>query len=431
MVAKITVPRTINRALNYNEKKVERGQATCIHAQNFLKESQQLKFYDKLERFQHLIALNQRATTNTLHISLNFDPTEKLETEKLTEIANTYMQKIGFGNQPYLVYQHKDAGHPHIHIVTTNIEANGKRINTFNIGKNQSEQARKEIETMFKLVKAEKTNQQKLLQINPIDPQKIQYGKSDTKRAITNVLDKVVNQYKYTSLHELNAILKQYNIVADKGRQGSRVFKHNGLQYKILNEKAKPIGVPIKASSIYSKPTLKNLEKKFTENEQRRQPDKQKLRTAIDWALHKNPKSIKELTNELKKEKVQVVIRENENGIIYGLTYIDYRTKAVFNGSDLGKAYSAAGIKERVGMERETMGNKEETIGNEQKANKTQLLGDRSNNTQMQKQNKAPDDITKTNNDDNTSLLEQLMQAEKLNNRVAYELLKKKRKRNN
>jgi hypothetical protein len=431
MVAKITVPRTINRALNYNEKKVERGQATCIHAQNFLKESQQLKFYDKLERFQHLIALNQRATTNTLHISLNFDPTEKLEKEKLTEIANTYMQKIGFGNQPYLVYQHRDAGHPHIHIVTTNIEANGKRINTFNIGKNQSEQARKEIETIFKLVKAEKTNQQKLLQINPIDPQKIQYGKSDTKRAITNVLDKVVNQYKYTSLHELNAILRQYNIMVDKGREGSRVFKHNGLQYKILNEKGKSIGVPIKASSIYSKPTLKNLEKRFTENEEKRQPDKQKLKTAIDWVLHKNPKSIKDFINELRKEKVQVVARENDNGIIYGLTYIDYRTKAVFNGSDLGKGYSAAGIKERLGVERETMGNEQEIVGNKQKAKELQIGGDRNKISQTQNHNKTPENATKTNNDDNTSLLEQLMQAEKLSNRVAYELLKKKRKRNN
>ena len=38
------------------------------------------------------------------------------------------MQGIGFGNQPYLVYQHHDAGHPHIHMVTANIQADGQRI---------------------------------------------------------------------------------------------------------------------------------------------------------------------------------------------------------------------------------------------------------------------------------------------------------------
>ena len=38
------------------------------------------------------------------------------------EIADEYMQKIGFGEQPYLLYQHNDAGHPHIHIVTTTLK---------------------------------------------------------------------------------------------------------------------------------------------------------------------------------------------------------------------------------------------------------------------------------------------------------------------
>ena len=146
MVAKITVPVTINRALNYNEQKVQKGMANCIHANGFLKEAEQLNFYDKLNRFEQLISLNKRAATNTVHISLNFGINENISKEKLIEIASTYMEKIGFGSQPYLVYQHLDAGHPHLHIVTTNIQNNGKRISLHNLGKNQSAKARKEIE---------------------------------------------------------------------------------------------------------------------------------------------------------------------------------------------------------------------------------------------------------------------------------------------
>src|SRR4028118_1405785 len=114
----------------------------------------EMNFYDKLNRFQNLIELNKTATTNTLHISLNFDPSEHFKREKMTQIATAYREKIGFGEQPYLVYEHRDAGHPHIHIVTTSIQENGKRIDTFNIGRNQSERARKEIEQSFGLVKA-------------------------------------------------------------------------------------------------------------------------------------------------------------------------------------------------------------------------------------------------------------------------------------
>jgi hypothetical protein len=70
-------------------------------------------------------------------------------------------------------------------------------------------------------------------------------------------------------------------VVADRGTESGRIFKNNGLLYKLLDEKGKPVGVPIKASLFYNKPTLKNLEKKFVENEIIRQPDKRKLKNAI------------------------------------------------------------------------------------------------------------------------------------------------------
>ncbi len=114
-----------------------------------------LTFYHKLERFEYQNSLNQRAKTNTLHISLNFDAEDKLSKEKLIEIASGYIERIGFSEQPYLVYQHQDAGHAHLHIVTTSIQRDGKRINTFNIGKNESERARKSLELKYNLVRAE------------------------------------------------------------------------------------------------------------------------------------------------------------------------------------------------------------------------------------------------------------------------------------
>jgi hypothetical protein len=113
MVVKITVPSSVRRALNYNEQKVAQGKATCIMASGFLKDAKDLNFYEKLSRFEALIQLNKRASTNTVHISLNFAEGEKLAEEKLTQIASLYMEKIGFSGQPFLVYEHRDAGHPH------------------------------------------------------------------------------------------------------------------------------------------------------------------------------------------------------------------------------------------------------------------------------------------------------------------------------
>lgn len=345
MVAKVTVPHSIKRALNYNGNKVKNGKAECLYAHNFLKDANTLNFYDKLERFQALIDLNKRATTNTIHISLNFAIGEKLSPEKLKEIATIYMEKIGFGDQPYLVYIHHDAGHPHIHIVSTNIQRDGKRISLHNIGRNQSNEARKEIEKTFNLIPAEKQPKQQAEKLTHAP--RVNYGKSETKRAITNVLDAVIDQYKYTSLAELNAVLKLYNVTADRGKENGLIYKTGGLVYRVLDEQGKKVGVPVKASSIYSKPTLAKLELKFKENETARLEHKKYLKTSIDWILHKPPATLELLRQSLQKEKISMILRQNEKGIIYGITFIDHRSKCVFNGSDLGKDYSAKAILEK------------------------------------------------------------------------------------
>ncbi len=249
MVAKITIPKSIEAALNYNEKKVQKGQAECLFAGNYLNDSKSMNFYQKLAGFENLNVRNDRATTKTLHVSLNFDPTEKLSKERLSEIASLYMEKIGFGDQPYLVYKHIDAGHPHLHIVSTTIQADGSRINTHNIGRNQSEKARKEIEHDYNLVKAERQSQIARQQIKPVDVAKVMYGRTETKRSIANVVNEVVSNYKFTSLPELNAALKQFNVIADRGREEGRIFKHRGLLYRILDNDGNKIGVPIKASN--------------------------------------------------------------------------------------------------------------------------------------------------------------------------------------
>jgi hypothetical protein len=253
MVARISAGRSISRMLNYNEKKVQQGKAELIDAVHFGKELKDLSFRNKQRRFEILQEKNENVKTNAVHISLNFDTSEKPGKEKLQQIAAAYLHKMGFANQPYLVYQHFDAGHPHIHIVTTNIKEDGKRIDLHNIGRNQSEKARKEIESEFQLVRAESKKQNARQELQPINVLRVNYGKTETKKAIALVLNYVIDTYKYTSLHELNAVLRLYNIVADRGSEDSRIYQKRGLVYRVLDEHGNKIGTPIKASAFYNK----------------------------------------------------------------------------------------------------------------------------------------------------------------------------------
>ncbi|MFT3701192.1 MAG: relaxase/mobilization nuclease domain-containing protein [Agriterribacter sp.] len=350
MVTIIKAGRSIRSILNYNENKLKDGRAVMTHSMNFGKDSLLLSFNDKINTFYKLISLNERTKLNAIHISLNFDPADNLTQQKLSGIASSYMDRIGFSDQPYLVYQHFDSGHPHIHIVSTNIRHDGTRIALHNIGKTASESARKQIEKDYKLIKAEsKNNIQAQKQIYNLT--KAVYGHSKTKNAIAVVLENIINTYLFTSLPELNAILNQYNIKAERGNENSRTFKHKGLLYSITDEQNNKISTPLKASLFVFKPTLPHLENKFAENKIKRAPFRKKICNAIDYMmLISSPTSLDEFSKQLKKENIQVVIRKGKERAIYGLTFIDAQNKCVFNGSDLGKQYSAAAILQRCGQ---------------------------------------------------------------------------------
>jgi hypothetical protein len=416
MVSIIKTSHSIRSIFAYNENKVKVGVAECIGAGNYPVAVHKMSDSIKLNRFTKRLELNENAKRNSLHISLNFAPSENHSKEKMMAIAHTYMEKIGFGKQPYLVYQHYDAGHPHLHIVSINIERDGKRIDLHHLGIRKSEPARKEIEELFGLVKAEGRKNKEQFNIQPISMGKVCYGKIESKKVLTNVLNKVLNEYKYSSLAELNAVLKQYNVLADRSSENSKIFLANGLVYRILDEQGKPIGVPIKASDFYFKPTLKFLEDKFKDNQIRKTLDKTRIKNVIDTTLLRNhPISIKELAKLLEKEGIHTVFRRSTEDQLYGITYVDHTTKNIFNGSSLGKQYSAKAIEERCGFK----------IAGEEKRNqiydklpsKESLI----DNLQCQKDSLTIPDMVK--------ILDGLIQGEYSSDYIPNQLKKKRKKK--
>jgi hypothetical protein len=354
MVAVINTGSSVRSIFIYNENKVQAHKAELIGEGNYPADASELSRGSRLKLLLKQLELNANVKRGSVHISLNFDPSENsLSKEKLMEIANAYMQKIGFGSQPYLVYQHHDAGHPHIHIVTVKVKPDGKRIEMQNIGRNQSESARREIEKAFDLVPAQGRKKESLLDIKPIKNMAAEYGAAETKKAIAGVLNAVVPHYKYTTVGELNAVLNLYNVTAVQGAKDSRMFLHKGMAYQILNDKKQPIGVPIKASSFYFKPTLKNLEILFAANKSARNAHLKRIKNAVDMAFKQNKiKCLSDLDKILMHDAIKAVERRNEQGILYGVTYVDHKTKCVFNGSSLGKPYAASGIEDRCCLKR-------------------------------------------------------------------------------
>lgn len=422
MVAVIQTGNQLRRVFAYNEEKVKTGAARFIHAENYPMEAAELNERQRLNMLLKTAEKNPNVKRNSVHISVNFAREERLDDEKLKAIATEYMDLIGFGRQPFLVYRHEDAGHPHIHIVSVKVRPDGSRIDMNNIGRKQSEVARLALEKKFGLVPAA-TAKGRDYQLQSAYTQQVEYGKAASKHAISNVLNGVLSTYRYASLPELNAVLKLYNVMADRCSEDSRVYKHRGLLYRILDDQGNPVGVPLKASLFHQKPTLKYLEKQFLKHDIERQQKKPATRNTINAVLDKYATAgLKEVIHQLGKKGVDAVLRQNKDGLIYGVTYVDHTTCCVFNGSALGKEFSAKGLLERCGSGISGGGqlpvnrqSKEVSNGNEAALPSVPQSGEPGHS-----------DVGQV---DGIGLLDILTQAEQTNSYVPYELRKKKKRK--
>lgn len=349
MVTILNINTSLRRTIAYNENKVKIGSAELIFAGNYPVDLEKISDELKLKRFTKRTELNKNTKHNTLHISLNFSPLENHSKEKLIAIAILYFQKIGFSHQPYLVYQHYDAGHSHLHLVTINIQKDGKRIDLHNIVTEKSEPARKQIEEVFGLIKAQRQNKDNELNFSHIAMGKIHYGKMESTKAVTQVLNFILNRYNYTSLSELNALLQQYNLKADRGKENSKTFLSEGLLYKILTPQGKPIGMPIKASSLDGQPTLKFLETQFKINTAKNTAQKTRIKNIIALAMQRHPDISQSIFFKVLQRQGITVIEQKSILGIDEIFYIDHKTKCVLSDNSL--ELSTATLKNNISIE--------------------------------------------------------------------------------
>jgi len=346
MRPKIMTCHSIARTIQYNENKIKQGEAKCLVAANFLKEASHLSVDDKLRRFEKRMELNDRVSTN-LHITLNLDPLDKLSDEKMAQLSKEYMKEIGFERQPYLVYLHTDAGHPHCHIVTTHVQKNGDPIDLYKIGENQSEKARLRLEAEFGLVTTEmkrQLRQQQLLerqQKRKSDPYydgtpRITYGEQSLARSMSDILEHVTEKFSYTSLEELNIILRLYKMEADGGKEGTKLYHDRGLRYRALDDQGRHIGRPINASFFDCKPTLANLEKKFVLNQTDKEEHRRRVITWVKWGLYGEPDDLEAVKDSIRQDGIAMLLDRDKNGDCQGVAYVDFTYNTVYTAAQLG-----------------------------------------------------------------------------------------------
>lgn len=339
MVAKIEPVSSIKDVLLYNEAKVEKCDAKLLFAGGFPWAPEDLDFKTKLEVFNKLTRQNLKSKKNSLHITLNFSAKDKLDDPKLVQISNDYMNRMGLEGQPFLVYRHFDAGHPHVHVATVIIADGGKRLNAFGYTGGKSFDVSNDLEEKYGLVIAGAQKKEKILRLQSGRLERVVYGKAEVGISIAVIVAEVLRKYKCTSLPEFNLVLNQFGILANRGRPGSKMFEAGGLMYRLLDENYRTMGVPVKASNIYGKPTLNNLEKRFASNLDLCGPNKQRIRYLLDKVLKCLDKT--EMEALLHNYGLRIIFRKNPDGKVFDAVFIDNAACAVFKDETLGENYRA------------------------------------------------------------------------------------------
>ena len=336
MIAKISSTENLGGALGYNFKKVEKGEASILLAAELYQDKEgRYTMEDVLADMEALIPKNCRTKKTVFHCSLNPHPDEKLSDERLTQIAKEYMEALGYGKHPYIVFKHNDITREHIHIVSLRIDGEGKKIND-KFEKRRSKQITDALERKYNLIPSSKVSNKE-----EVETPKVDISKENIKEQVSNVVRMVMKHYHFCSLGELNAILSVYNLAVEEVKTEFRGKKYDGQVYVPTDEKGNKAGTPIHASDIGRGVGYTAVQNRMQKSKQAIKPLIPAIRNKVLQTMRTSPKTKEELLQRLEEQGLRVVIRKNEGGRIYGITFIDDKEGIALNGSRLGKGYAA------------------------------------------------------------------------------------------
>lgn len=354
MVANITTGSNLYGALFYNQEKVEKGVGTVL-ATHILREPADGRFSvpETAEDILRWMPEHFRTEKPVIHISLNPDPKDTLTNEQLSEIAGQYMERMGWGEQPYIVFKHTDIEREHIHIVSVQVGRDGKKIKDSKRNE-RSVAITVQLEKEYGLHPAKGQKHSELWQLKAVD-----HTKGEVKKQIAAVIKPALTMYRFQTVGEFRALLSLYNIGIEevKGERDGQPYR--GLLYTALDDKKEKAEVTPLKSSLFGKDYgYDALEKYMERSGQRIDKDnnREHTRHRLAEAFLEAPAET-DLRERLKAYHIDLFLRRNDTGRIVGVTFIDHENRCVLNGSRLGKEYSANALNERYGTGRNTAAN--------------------------------------------------------------------------
>ena len=336
MIAKISATENLGGSLGYNFKKVEKGEASILLAAELYQNKEgRYTMGEVFADMEALIPKKCRTRKTVFHCSLNPHPDEKLSDERLVQIAKEYMEALGYSKQPYIVFKHNDIAREHIHIVSLRVDSKGRKINDKYEGR-RSKKITDALEKKYNLIPSSKVSETPTAETPKIDA-----TQGNIKEQVSNTVRSVLKHYSFCSLGELNAILSRYNLAVEEVKTEYRGKQYDGLVYVPTDDKGNKVSTPIHASDIGRGMGYTAVQNNMLKSKQIVKPLIPTVRRKVLEVMRTSPQTEERLRQRLEEQGLRVIIRKNEGGRIYGITFIDDEKGIALNGSRLGKGYAA------------------------------------------------------------------------------------------
>ena len=326
----------------YNGEKINKEKGRVLDTNKIFNDgSGTVNIRRAYEDFQRWMPTHTKTERPVMHISLNPHPDDLLSDADFTRLAHEYMEKMGFGEMPYLIVKHEDIDRHHIHIVALRVGTDGRCISDKN-NFYRSKDVTRELEKKYGLKPAEREKITPDMPIKKVDPN------GDIKRQVANTVKMVGMRWKFQSMGEYNAILGFYNVKCEQtdGRVNGR--EYHGLVYFATDDSGNVIATPLKASRLGKFASRTAIDNRFERAKDKINiaPTKRKVADALAQSTGKD-----DFISKLKECNIDVVFRYTDEGRIYGVTFLDHDTQTALNGSRLGKEFSANALNARFSQE--------------------------------------------------------------------------------
>jgi hypothetical protein len=338
MVAIINRGENLIGALSYNQLKVDKESGQVLSTQKIIEAPDGSYSIAQLSRsFELYLLVNRRTEKPVIHISLNPDPKDKVSDTDFRTIAEDYMQEMGYGEQPFVVFKHTDIERAHIHIVSVCVDEEGRKISD-KFEKRRSMNVCRALEKKYSLLVA--TEHKQSPQSHAFSP--INYKAGDVKSQMASVLRHLPNYYQFQSFGAFNALLSLFNVTAEEVKGEYDGIPKQGIVYFALNEQGDKASNPFKASLFGKTAGYAELQSHYGQNmiKLKDNPSKASVKNKIELAM-RTAENETEFKKQLMERGINTVVRRNSEGRIYGMTFIDHESRSVWNGSQLGKNLSA------------------------------------------------------------------------------------------